>query len=308
MGVLGGEQDLPLNTMKIKKAVIVHKKSNFQKNVLESRSHHYGTLLQRGHKTLRSWKNDHAVHLRCLKLVRMTLKSLNIDYQVFTRAKISSSVKADLVISVGGDGTFLETSHFVRHAVMMGVNSTPVASVGHFTCCTASDFVDVLDRLLDGTIDPIRLHRIQVFQSGKKIGPLILNDVLLSRVNPAATSRYEVCIQKKGRKEAVWEEQKSSGVWISTAAGSTAAFRSAGGQPVSITDQKFAFLVREPYPLTKKRYHYGQGLLNAGDSLDFTIEMDDSALFFDGPHEVKKMKRGDRLTIKLASKPLKMIR
>ena len=52
----------------------------------------------------------------------------------------------------------------------------------------------------------------------------ILNDILFANLYPAAVTRYK--IKYNGRQEV----HKSSGVWISTATGSTAAISAAGGK------------------------------------------------------------------------------
>ena len=52
----------------------------------------------------------------------------------------------------------------------------------------------------------------------------VLNDILICHHNPGAMSRYYLTV---GR---VREEQRSSGVWIATAAGSSGGLHSAGGK------------------------------------------------------------------------------
>ena len=89
---------------------------------------------------------------------------------------------------------------------------------------------------------------MQVEIDGVPVYSRVLNDVLFSHPIPAATTRY--AIRRDGRAE----EQRSSGVWIATAAGSTAAIHSAGGKILPITSQRLQFVVREPYEKRGVRY------------------------------------------------------
>ena len=63
---------------------------------------------------------------------------------------------------------------------------------------------------------------------------------------PASTTRYLLTFD--GRTE----DQISSGIWISTAAGSTSVIRSAGGKEMPPRSRRLQFAVREPFPLGGK--------------------------------------------------------
>ena len=63
----------------------------------------------------------------------------------------------------------------------------------------------------------------------------------LQITSPAETTRYELQFNKKV------EEHKSSGLWLSTAIGSTAAISAAGGQELAFDSQLSQYIVRELY-------------------------------------------------------------
>src|SRR6185369_17166966 len=128
------------------------------------------------------------------------------------------------VVSVGGDGTFLEASHHVRKIPIFGVNSDPGQSVARLSGSRLENFPKILDGYLKGRIKPVLVSRLEFFINGKKSPWLALNDLLICTLNPAGTSRYIL------RTKTWAEEQMSSGLWIGTAAGSTAALLSAGGK------------------------------------------------------------------------------
>ena len=66
-----------------------------------------------------------------------------------------------------------------------------------------------------------------------------LNDVLIAHQHPAATSRYLV---RLGR---ISETHRSSGLWVSTPAGSTAGIRSSGGAVLPLRSRRLQFRARE---------------------------------------------------------------
>jgi NAD+ kinase len=55
---------------------------------------------------------------------------------------------ARLVVSVGGDGTLLTSSHWVRDGYLLGVNSAPSDSVGFFSLARQETFAPILDQIL----------------------------------------------------------------------------------------------------------------------------------------------------------------
>lgn len=72
---------------------------------------------------------------------------------------------AQLVISAGGDGTFLTAASMIRdNTPCFGINTDPVGSEGHL-CLTGKEernVRDVLDRFLDGRFRFFPRHRIRV--------------------------------------------------------------------------------------------------------------------------------------------------
>src|SRR5205814_3511997 len=86
-----------------------------------------------------------------------------------------------------------------------------------------------LHAALAGKLRRVSLARMRVDLNGVCIHRRVLNEALFCHASPAATSRYILRVTSPdGTSEE--EEQKSSGMWIGPAAGSTAAQRSAGGR------------------------------------------------------------------------------
>jgi NAD+ kinase len=207
---------------------------------------------------------------------------------------------ADLVISVGGDGTVLTSSHYVRGGAMLGVNSAPKDSIGHFCFARRNDFDKKLADILDDKLRPQRLARLAVFMDEKQLPELALNDVLIAHQCPAATTRYIIKIGGTS------EEHRSSGVWVSTAAGSTAGILSAGGRAMARGSRRLQYLIRELYRERDRDYKLTGGLLGEGERVVIASKMPEGELYLDGSRTMYPFQFGMRATIKLAESDLRI--
>jgi NAD+ kinase len=146
----------------------------------------------------------------------------------------------DLIIVVGGDGTFLKTAHAVTDIPFLCINADPQKTEGFFSTTTAENAEKKLMQIRAGKIKPTALWRLQAYIDNKPVEPC-LNEYYVGEQKPYHVSKY---IFNSGKKQ---EMQKSSGVIISTAAGSTAWCRSAGGKVMQRRKKQFQFVVRDPY-------------------------------------------------------------
>ncbi len=292
--------------MKIKSALIVYKKSSYQKMVLEEKSSYYNRLVRENNISVRQWKQLHKEHLATIKRVEACLQEHGIPFKAYNRFKIRLPVKADLIITVGGDGTFLESSHYATNQILFGVNSTPTSSVGHFTAVHGVGFEKKFKQFLAGRARLKTLQRLQAHCGRTKLGPPVLNEILFTSRNAGATSRYWMRVNKGARKGR-FEEQKSSGIWVSTPSGSTAAIHSAGGKRLPMEANKFSYRIRELYKQRGIKHLYRSDVLGPKDAIQLTAKMDDGALFIDGSHVIIKVRRGETLTFKLSTKPLRIV-
>jgi len=153
--------------------------------------------------------------------------------------------RLNLVLSVGGDGTLLRTSHYVGgESSLVGINSVPQHSVGHLCSLTPDTLEAGIAKILDGKQKPKLLRRLVAHTSTGEHLPFAINDIYFGHQHPASASRYNLNIEGPHSRS---EKQLSSGVWISTAAGSTAAIRSYGLGSLEPTSDQFLLAVREPY-------------------------------------------------------------
>jgi len=249
----------------------------------------------------------HDDHNRAFERLQAVTKNLGLSIELFERDTLKENLdRYRLVISLGGDGTFINASHFIEKALLVGVNSAPDHSVGHYcrfqfkTPQREAAFAKFLAHAFGDDHKPIvtkKLLRMQVKLNDRIVGFPILNDILFCEVNPAATSRYTLYYRKQHH------SQISSGLWISTPTGSTAAYASAGGKPYAKAELRF--IVRELYRDNARKLH--QGSLAAGETLKIVSSMMSGALFMDGSHFRVPIALGEHVKIATHPQPLRAI-
>lgn len=283
--------------MDIKTCVLVVKESAI---VQSSRA---ASFADRGDMTARRLVSAHDEHQRTANHVRHSLAARGINFVEMIPHKFKASEKrrlaaADFVVTVGGDGTVLGSSHYVTVGSMMGVNSAPGDSIGHFCFARRRDFSKKLDDVIKGRLRPQKLARLVVFLDEKQLPELALNDVLIAHDCPAATTRY--IIQTGGKRE----EHRSSGVWVSTAAGSTAGMLSAGGRAMPQGSRRMQYMIRELYRERGRNYKLTRGLLGEDDELVVASKMPEGKLYIDGSRTTYRFQFGMRARIKIAESDL----
>jgi len=283
------------------KVLVVYKESAY--SALKASARLVRSLQRSGY-----WKvalKSHGLHQLTLKTVLRVLRAKGYEPIQVMRDKVHRLKGVDrkfrLVVTVGGDGTLLDTSHFVGKAPVLAVNSDPSRSVARFSGCKGEGFGRVLQGFLEGKLHPVPAARLEFSLNGRKGRWLVLNDLLVTAASPAGTSRY---ILRVGRRT---EEQLSSGLWISSAAGSTAASLSAGGKALPATAKKFEYVVREAYHRKFGPRRLLKGILSLGSRLEVVSRMKEGRIFVDGANLSVPFRMGDRLKVRVAKEPLRLI-
>jgi NAD+ kinase len=262
-------------------------------------------LARRGDPTARRLVKADAEQQRTIEVVRETLAKHGIKFTEFSARDFSPAEKrklqhADLVITIGGDGTALGAAHYITDGALLGVNAAPGDSVGHFCHTQRKNFAARLADILAGRWQPTALARLAVSLNDKPIPELALNDVLIAHDCPAATTRY---ILELG---GVSEEQRSSGIWIATAAGSTAGIKSAGGVVMPMGSQRLQYFVRELYREPNRSYQLLHGFLAPGEEIVVASKMQKAHIYVDGARTAYEFPFGARARLKLAEHRLRL--
>lgn len=175
---------------------------------------------------------------------------------------------ANLVITLGGDGTLLSASHNLgKETPLLGINSDPLFSVGHF--CIKLE--DLTEKFFKSALDKPKISkvsRMHVSVAGKTVSKRVLNEALFSHTCPAAMTKFTMNDNLFA----------CSGVWVGTGAGSTGALLSAGGKIQSINSPKLQAVIREPFNLDK---NISTNLFES--ELALTSKIGDATLYLDGP-------------------------
>lgn len=280
--------------------VVVYKKSQLQL-ALEKRNSRIQRLLKRGDASVLPMRASHEAHLATLSEVERALRAAALPHRRVYRARLRPGMtEGKLVISVGGDGTLLDTSHKVRNAAVLGVNSDTAHSVGFLCAAHRGTFAGLLDDIVSGRWKPTSVHRLHGDIDGVELPFPVLNDILVAHRNPAATSRYIIA------HGGLIEDHKSSGVWVSTAAGSTAAMASAGGEIVELDDERCQLRVREAFVADGPRLALESLWLTHREEVVMTSKMREGRVYLDGPHEVFPLPMGARLRVHNRAPPLRL--
>lgn len=237
-----------------------------------------------------------------LNTVWNILKKYKINFNKAGREKLSSRLfrNKDLVIVVGGDGTFLRASHFVFDKTpLLGVNSHPRYKEGFFMVAAKKDFEKKLKRVMKNNFDMKKIQRLEAYIGNKKIQEPALNEYYVASEKQHHTARYFLNV--RGKKE----RQKSSGILISTAAGSNAWIKSAGGKVLPLNSSKFEYLAREPYcGRVSAKCSLVNGILNKNEKLEIVFESSNGVLIADSLGKEHKFKSGQKVMVKISKNPL----
>jgi len=282
------------------------KRSSWRRWVEEENDVRITRLLEAGDETVRRMRPGHEDHTQTVDEVRRALAELGVDATWSDQPhKFHVEGRCDLVVTVGGDGTLLAASHGIGSGVpLLGINSAPVHSVGFFCAARKGQVKAALAGALDGSLRRLELTRMRVELNGHALHERILNEALFCHASPAATSRYILKLVGERGKVLSSEEQKSSGMWVGPAAGSTAAQKSAGGKVLPLSSRKLQFVVREPYQAAGHELAMTLGLIDEGQELQIKSKMRSARLFLDGDHIEHAVTIGDVVTMRRSDESL----
>jgi NAD+ kinase len=237
-------------------------------------------------------------HALALEQVRSALARDEVRERTVESVRSADTQGVELVVTVGGDGTVFTAHALGCDVPHLTVNSDPEHSIGHFTRITASACAATLAAFRQGDHRLEAVPRLQVTVGLRSYR--ILNDCLFSSRNPAAMSKYLLEV------DAVREQQRSSGVWISTASGSTAAIHSAGATPVASELEALLFRVREPFQgRSPARVLHGTQV--PPRHLRLIPATPGLSLYIDGPNISCELSAGDLCEFSSAPTPLRLV-
>ena len=143
---------------------------------------------------------------------------------------INNPNEADFICSIGGDGTFLKSSHISNNIPVLGINC---GTVGYLTDISPNDLEDAIKTLKDNTFYDIE-ERMMIegeIISKDAVIPIeaSLNEIALSK-NVFGVVRFDAIVDGK-----LINSYAADGILICTPTGSTAYNLSCGGPIVDPT-------------------------------------------------------------------------
>jgi NAD+ kinase len=289
------------------RVLVLAKRTSYRTMVLEEKDARVKRLIARSDPTVKRLRRSHEQHEETRREVMQALQELRAAAELVDGPRSVVTGAFDLVVTVGGDGTLLAASHRMGpHVPILGVNSAPDHSVGFFCVARKGGVRAMLAAALAGELRRTVLTRMRVDLNGQCLHNRVLNDALFCHTIPAATSRYILEIKSPAEKVEI-EEQRSSGLWIGPAAGSTAAQRSAGGRVLKLTSKKIQWVVREPYTPGGVPLRLPVGTVDEGGHIQIRNKMREAKIFLDGHHIVHDVQMGDVITLRRSDETLMVL-
>lgn len=210
----------------------------------------------------------------------------------------TSLANADLVITFGGDGTFLRGMRFAvpLDVPVFGVNT---GRLGFLTEIDEHD--DVLDKLgdvLDGAFQVEERVALEAAVNGEG-AHFALNDVVVRRASNARMAPFGL-----GLDDEPIARLPSDGIIVTTPTGSTAYFLSAGGPIISPGVDAFGIAALLPHTLFARPL-----IVPTSSTITITVDSESmhANLDIDGTL-VGDLAPGDTVTVRRAPRPVKFAR
>lgn len=221
------------------------------------------------------------------------------NLQTRERSKLKSDLyqNKDLVVVLGGDGTFLRASHYNKDVPMFGINPNPDRKEGYYMQTTINNFKT--ESPTSDQFNTRQLLRLSVHINRETVPELALNDVYIGDAKPYNMFNYDIKVNGSS------ELQRSSGVLVGTPSGSSGWIGSAG---LEINQQnKFGFVARELYEgkLTPD-YELQKGLLNRDQIIEITAKTP-AIVVLDSVSSELKLNEGDTVSLTTSSHPLQYV-
>jgi NAD+ kinase len=151
-----------------------------------------------------------------------------------------------IIISVGGDGTFLETAMRVKDKgiPVAGINT---GKLGFLANITDADINNAIEKLCNGEYDVIERSMLELISPGNIFNnnyPVALNEITVQKADQRMIT---IAVQINGIHINTY---RADGLIVSTATGSTAYNLSVGGPILTPTDGSVVIAPMSPHNLT----------------------------------------------------------
>jgi NAD kinase len=245
---------------------------------------------------------------RSLDIVRAAMPE-GVKVQELDRALIPTYLfaKTDVVVALGQDGLVANTAKYIGAQPLIGVNPDPARFDGVLLRFAPSALGGTLERVLAGraAFRQVTLAEARL-SDGQRL--LAFNDLFLGAASHVS-ARYRLDAGSG------FESQSSSGVIVSTGAGSTGWLSSIftmasgvaaltggkGGPPITLgwEDEKLVWVVREPYVSKHSTARQTAGVLGSGHVLRLESLMPSGGVVFSDGMEADSLQFNSGATVEV---------
>ena len=233
-------------------------------------------------------------------------KSIQVKDQIinicekFNITSVSDVEKADIILSVGGDGTFLKSARLSPEKPIIGINT---GTLGYLTEVSPEDVEKALEKLRDENyhIDERMMVEGEIItKTGAKIRiPESLNEIAISK-NTFGIIRFDAIVNGK-----LINSYTADGIMVCTPTGSTAYNLSCGGPLVDPTAHILTLTPIAPHTILNRSV-----ILSDDSTVEIKItelrENTSSYVLYDG--KAIEVFSGDVVRIKKSARITKIIK
>lgn len=295
----------------LKRILIVVKRTKWERDVIRygserttkkiyARQRHDGARIISSHD--RQWQNLHTF--------RDQLKDARFIYRA--ELPFVDQREFDLLVSFGGDNHFVYVSHYAGQKPLMGINSDPETSRGALLLFDPDSAAAYLGKHSVDNVTTEAWSRISgqiLHADGRRMqtGAATSEITVRSKFHDYV-SRYQIGIDSKD-----WEEQKCSGLLLSTGAGSTGWYRNCHpfdmqtDAPFPKDSPFFRGIAREMSQTNRDRYRHAMAHISSGAELNVISEMDGEITVDADPERTFDFAPGSYAAFKLDANPLKIV-
>lgn len=212
---------------------------------------------------------------------------------------VSEISKADIIFSVGGDGTFLNTARLTDRPII-GINT---GTLGYLTEVNPTDLEKTLKNILNGNFhveDRMMLEGMILKSDGDEMPiPESLNEIAISK-NINGVVRFDAIINEK-----LINSYTADGILICTPTGSTAYNLSCGGPIVDPTAEILTLTPIAPHTVLNKSIVLSK---NSIIKIKITELRDNTSAYVLHDGIPIKLESGDMVEIKKSDRITKIIK
>jgi NAD kinase len=239
------------------------------------------------------YEREHEVYTDVVKRLRKDLEGLGRKVQGIDWTFLPNFLFAprDTVVTIGRDGLVVNTAKYLDGQAIVAVNPDSERIDGILLPFTAGNSVPAVVRELEHRA---KYHKVTMAEVALNDGQRLLafNDFYLGQ-RTHVSSRYRITWHGQT------EEQSSSGVIVSTGAGSTGWLSSTRNMAAAVAglllrgpapdlprlrlawdDPRLAFVVREPFRSKASDVHLSAGVVEKGEELRFESHMPENGVIF----------------------------